>query len=767
MKRFQLLFRNYRLRSIVVRNFVVSVCLSILSAGMFYCFTTQIFQEQYQENVQVSYLNLLGSVASTMDAKLGGVAESMSMSMRDEDIIRATLNPDPENYFRSRNITNLLSMMLVENSDMIDRAYYYVWNIEKAYTSEEAVINREELVCRDLLDLLDSSPESFNEFTVGKLRTKLYIKEDVIYLFQDFPLEKRLGTMICTLDMEQLFQGVLGNHSDTSSLYIFSEKGDALFSQFQTYPQAHVDMDLSQPQDSKAIKLDGKGYYLHLGTQPQWLYLHRVNPTNASDGMVNHRMVGMQVLPFLILFLLISLMVSIYNTLGIYTPMNRLMKSVQPEEEALVGHRDEFDFLNHSYQNIVSRAGQYSANLQAVAPAVLRNLFNNLIMGRETDQIHIQETLDSLNNPFHMEARYLVLVTRVIHKSTARLSETESNLCQLQLQMLLDRETTLRHSTNYDLFTDYRGDFVLVLSFRQETKQTLIQATVDDLRHAFEVEGAQWDYQMMIGVGQVCEQLYNISESYGYALQQVREEQYLLTDPSAVEAQEVEEATFGLNDIEYDAIKQLLKQLLQNLDGEHTQQARKDLSDLIDEIEQAVRVPDIGDHFAYIIDTLTERAAPLVARQEGESLLDKETIFDKLHSRGLEEAVAFVKEYCAQLIHLIETNASKKQNRYIVAANEHIAENYMDSSLSVNSTSEYIGIHASYLGRLFRDHLGEPFTNYLNEYRIKVAMQLLTSTNLSVTEIGFKTGFNSAQSFIRVFKKHVGTTPGQYREKTI
>ena len=46
-----------------------------------------------------------------------------------------------------------------------------------------------------------------------------------------------------------------------------------------------------------------------------------------------------------------------------------------------------------------------------------------------------------------------------------------------------------------------------------------------------------------------------------------------------------------------------------------------------------------------------------------------------------------------------------------------------------------------------------------------MARQLLQLTTQSIADIGFQAGFNSSQNFTRVFKKHMGMPPGQYREQ--
>ena len=66
-------------------------------------------------------------------------------------------------------------------------------------------------------------------------------------------------------------------------------------------------------------------------------------------------------------------------------------------------------------------------------------------------------------------------------------------------------------------------------------------------------------------------------------------------------------------------------------------------------------------------------------------------------------------------------------------------------------------------GALRTRERGEGFLDYLNDYRVKKAKDLLECTDTLVKEVGFKVGFSSAQSFNRVFKRYTGMTPGQYQ----
>ena len=94
-----------------------------------------------------------------------------------------------------------------------------------------------------------------------------------------------------------------------------------------------------------------------------------------------------------------------------------------------------------------------------------------------------------------------------------------------------------------------------------------------------------------------------------------------------------------------------------------------------------------------------------------------------------------------------------------------IKDGYGDSSLSLESISEKLGLTAPYLSRIFAEHQPPGFLDYLNRYRLEQAKDILRETDETVGDIGLRVGFNSPQSFIRVFKRYEGETPGQFRAR--
>lgn len=83
--------------------------------------------------------------------------------------------------------------------------------------------------------------------------------------------------------------------------------------------------------------------------------------------------------------------------------------------------------------------------------------------------------------------------------------------------------------------------------------------------------------------------------------------------------------------------------------------------------------------------------------------------------------------------------------------------------LTLEYCADRIGYHPSYVSRMFKQQTGTSFKEYLYLYRIQKSKEMLTQTDLQISEISSLLCYNNAQNFIRVFKKVVGVTPGVYR----
>lgn len=92
---------------------------------------------------------------------------------------------------------------------------------------------------------------------------------------------------------------------------------------------------------------------------------------------------------------------------------------------------------------------------------------------------------------------------------------------------------------------------------------------------------------------------------------------------------------------------------------------------------------------------------------------------------------------------------------------------YLNPHLRLSDVATMANSNRTYVSRFFNDNNGKTFFEYVNGFRVKHAMALLKKSDEKLDVIAEQSGFNSRQSFHRVFSKMAGCTPEQYRSSVI
>lgn len=107
---------------------------------------------------------------------------------------------------------------------------------------------------------------------------------------------------------------------------------------------------------------------------------------------------------------------------------------------------------------------------------------------------------------------------------------------------------------------------------------------------------------------------------------------------------------------------------------------------------------------------------------------------------------------------------SKNKNGEMIERAIQLIENkYMEENLNISFIADQLDITPDYLSRIFKNHTGEAMLDYINRIRLQRAKELLVKKESNIAEVAKKTGFSNVNTFIRIFKKHEGVTPGQYK----
>lgn len=99
----------------------------------------------------------------------------------------------------------------------------------------------------------------------------------------------------------------------------------------------------------------------------------------------------------------------------------------------------------------------------------------------------------------------------------------------------------------------------------------------------------------------------------------------------------------------------------------------------------------------------------------------------------------------------------------IYSVSDYINQNYADPNLNLEQLSEVFKMSPNYLGRLFKDEMGQSVGSFITDVRLNKSLVLLKNSNTSIKSILEKIGFVSESSFFKQFKKKYGITPKEYR----
>jgi len=88
--------------------------------------------------------------------------------------------------------------------------------------------------------------------------------------------------------------------------------------------------------------------------------------------------------------------------------------------------------------------------------------------------------------------------------------------------------------------------------------------------------------------------------------------------------------------------------------------------------------------------------------------------------------------------------------------------NHYSEAISFQSVAEEMGMNRSHLSRLIKKELGTTFNEYLNNFRIDKAKELMASNSYKLYEVAGRCGYSSFEHFSRTFKKLAGTSPKEW-----
>jgi two-component system, response regulator YesN len=281
----------------------------------------------------------------------------------------------------------------------------------------------------------------------------------------------------------------------------------------------------------------------------------------------------------------------------------------------------------------------------------------------------------------------------------------------------------------------------------EKTWKPMIQSLAHDLVQQFE---KQYEETLYIGLGSPASQLEGLRHSYYEALAAV---QYYASQKKAKSGFLPKKAVLASAAIDQTEREKRLFDVVREGDFEQA------LTQCLSYIEE------IASHHPFpIVKQKMEETFILLGRM----LIDFGISYERtttFHScSSLEELKRTATEQLQHMVHYIQAWRHQQANGKLGKAKDYIDEHY-HHPLTLEEVAEYVGISPYYFSKLFKDRFGMTFIDYVTEVRIAHAKKEMADPNKSLKEICFLVGYNDPNYFSRVFKKHTGMSPTEYRKK--
>ena len=120
-------------------------------------------------------------------------------------------------------------------------------------------------------------------------------------------------------------------------------------------------------------------------------------------------------------------------------------------------------------------------------------------------------------------------------------------------------------------------------------------------------------------------------------------------------------------------------------------------------------------------------------------------------------------EFAPELSATARAGYSNDVMRRMILVTDYIKNNLTSDDLSQSAMAKMAGISKDYFSRIFKSVTGMNYNKWLNMIRLEKATELLAQSDMTLTEVAMRSGFQSIPSFNRVFRDEKGMAPGEYR----
>lgn len=192
------------------------------------------------------------------------------------------------------------------------------------------------------------------------------------------------------------------------------------------------------------------------------------------------------------------------------------------------------------------------------------------------------------------------------------------------------------------------------------------------------------------------------------------------------------------------------------------------VKEIIDNIFDEIKNLKIRADFLKVISIHLLEPCILVL-EEREKDKDYLSLYLSVYDNALmENDLGRLFDYIKEIYRKCCTGINTKENNIHPAVKkvmEYVEDNYTNPNISIDEISNEIGINYNYLCTIFKKSLDKTINEYVTDYRMSKALELINIGTFNISEIAENVGFSNVSYFTRCFKKKFSVSPSKFKIK--
>jgi AraC-like DNA-binding protein len=537
---------------------------------------------------------------------------------------------------------------------------------------------------------------------------------------------------IAMLDADKLFNTY--HYTSEAAFYILDANGRPVYA---SSSDASIALPAA-PRTKSTVRRGDYYYFYQEGNQTGFTYVTIAATKNISAQLLQLNLV---LITLLIAAVVISVMTSVGFSVRLNTPIQRILEIAQRREPGLAAYKSriyELDLITDRMSRIILANRTIEAELNKKKSILKQYAYLNRLKNIYTSFIDANELQDL---PF------VLALYKITMKERFAELELEVDRAVYIIRELIDARLQLEYANA--LTIQIERNLVLSLIFGDQAEETIRRS----LEHILRMLDHDRDYVLLtVAVSSRYASEADFAAAYAEASKlldrkKLTDASQLITGPApprrpvSLSPLELEEFQTKLMSGHADAVVGWIGKVMGAFarKGAVAEDYRRLAEDVVAELNKAWKKWHLSEELG---DTPLGEIEDFYLEEQYEDWLIRLTrpTIDAVMRRSSEQdpMIRFILEY---------------------------AERHLNEDVNLDAMADKLNLTPGYLSTVFKEKTGMNFSDYLNDLRVRRAKLLLQRVNVKIQDVAAAVGYQNVNSFIRMFKRYSGMTPGEYRRR--